>query len=190
MYVKNKGIVVNKILFFGFVFCLQAINLQSDWIFFEMRNLSDLVFDKAYRIKDNGKKSPSFVDKKIKNFSGHHPVLIDFMVPTQAGLQGYLCITLRNEKKELFELIFDSQRKHTVTSGRLKSKHVVGDLPLSDDLQADDYTSIARVILKKDGKIISFAQKSYDDTDKNSKFNVLLQPRIDGYFLELEEPAE
>ncbi len=169
---------------------MQVIKLQSDWNFFEMRNLSDLVFDKAYRIKDNGKKSPSFVDKKIKNFVGYHPVLIDFVVPTKAGLQGYLCITLLNEKKELYELIFDSQRKHVITSGRLKSKQVVGDLPLSDDLQADDYTSLARVILKKDGKIISFAQKSYDDTDKNIKFNVLLQSKVDGYFLELEEPAQ
>ncbi len=181
---------MNKNLLLGLIFCMQVMVVHSDWNFFEMRNLSDLVFDTAYRIKDNGKKSPSFVDKKIKNFVGQHPVLIDFVVPTKIGLQGYLCITLQNSKKELFELICDSQRKHAVTSGRLKSKQMVGDLPLSDDLLSDDYTSLARVILKKNGKIISFAQKSYDDAEKNIKFNVLLQSNVDGYFLELEEPVQ
>lgn len=174
--------------FFAALLILQMAHVSyADWKLNVIYNESDLALDGAFRLK-NGKRKSTFVDKKIKNAVNKSVTMIDYKVVTDAGQQGYLCISLHDRKDELYELCFDSQTSHAIEWQRSKTKKLVS-VTMPTMHSKDDTMQNARVFLKHNGHNVANARYEYDGDQSDVEIDLIIRLKNGTYSLELGEPV-
>ena len=83
-----------KKIFFMLVAIMQVV--AADWKLNVIYNESDLKLDGAYRLKEGGKRKSTYLDKKINAAVVKPVIMIDYLVVTQAQMQGY-CFLIVNQ---------------------------------------------------------------------------------------------
>ena len=159
----------------------------ADWKLNAIYNESDLQLDGAYRLKEGGKRKPTYLDKKIKAAQIKPVIMIDYKTLTKADTQGYLCISLHDIDGEKYELFFDSQPAHSLKWHRTKTIKFVKDEDLYDQL--DDNSLYARVFLKYQGNNVAHVRFSYDGQDV-MQLDLIIRGKDGQYTLELGEPLQ
>lgn len=177
---------MKNIFFSTMVIVQMATMVHADWKLNVIYNESDLQHDGAFRLK-NGKRKSTFVDKKIKNAVNKSVTMIDYKVVTDAGQQGYLCISLHDSKNEPYELCFDSQTSHAIEWQRSKTKKLVTTMPVMHS--KDDTMQNARVFLKHNGHNIANARYEYDGDQPDVEIDLIIRLKDGVYSLELGEPV-
>lgn len=171
-----------KKIFFMLVAIMQVV--AADWKLNVIYNESDLKLDGAYRLKEGGKRKSTYLDKKIKAAVVKPVIMIDYLVVTQAQMQGYLCIVAQNPVGEKCELFFDSQPAHALQWQRMKTTHIGVEKNQADIL--DDTSLYARVFLKCLGVADVQTKYSYQD---DAVLDLHISGKDGKYSLKLVEPV-